>query len=187
MSDFDFKEIQDTIEITFENSSEEEFTQCRDEIDVLYRLDTQSGKLLSLLSCMNRYALLKGYKISGISDEEDLVNFYKACSLFVLPSIFRSEAFGIVLIEAMASGKSVISTELGTGTSFVNQDGITGIVIPPQNTGALIWAINKLLRDKKLAEEFGQNALKRAIQEFSFKKMLGRIRKIYKQYLIQPN
>ena len=49
--------------------------------------------------------------------------------MFVLPSIFKSEAFGIVLLEAMANGIPLISTELGTGTSYVNSDGETGYVV----------------------------------------------------------
>jgi len=112
--------------------------------------------------------------------EKDLINFYHVCSLFVLPSIFKSEAFGIVLIEAMACGKPVISTELGTGTSFVNQDGITGFVVPPKNCEALRQAIKKILENKKLAKELGQNARKRAIQEFSLEKMLERAAAVYK-------
>lgn len=111
--------------------------------------------------------------------EEKLVNLYRACSVFVLPSIFRSEAFGVVLIEAMACGKPIISTELGTGTSFVNQDGITGFVVPPKNSQALTQVINKILIDKGMAQEFGENALKRAREEFFLEKMLGATATLY--------
>ncbi len=114
------------------------------------------------------------------SNEKELINFYRACQVFVLPSIFKSEAFGIVLIEAMACGKSVISTEVGTGTSFVNQDGVTGFVVPPKDSQALAQAIKKILENKKLAQEFGQNAKKRAEAEFSLKLMLEKTAKIYK-------
>jgi len=96
-----------------------------------------------------------------------------------LPSIFKSEAFGIVLIEAMASGTPVISTELGTGTSWVNIDGKTGFVVPPKNSKALTGAIKKILENKNLAQEFGQNALKRAQEKFSLKKMLSKISAVY--------
>jgi rhamnosyl/mannosyltransferase len=111
--------------------------------------------------------------------ERELINFYHACSVFVLPSIFKSEAFGIVLIEAMACGKPVISTELGTGTSFVNQDGVTGFVVPPKNSQALAKAIKKILENKKLAQELGQNGLERVKKEFSLEKMLERISAVY--------
>ncbi len=111
--------------------------------------------------------------------EKELLNYYRACSVFVLPSTFKSEAFGLVLIEAMACGKPVISTELGTGTSFVNRNGVTGFVVPPKNSKALALAIKKILEDKKLAQEFGQNAFERAASEFSLEKMLEKISAVY--------
>ena len=60
---------------------------------------------------------------------------------FVLPSTHKTEAYGIVLVEAMASGLPVVSTELGTGTSWVNLDGETGVVVPPGDPDALARAI----------------------------------------------
>ena len=113
--------------------------------------------------------------------EDELVNYYRACSVFVLPSIFRSEAFGLVLIEAMACAKPVISTELGTGTSFVNQDGVTGFVVPPKDSRVLAQTIKKILEDKKMTENFGRNARERAEKEFSLDKMLKRTEKVYKE------
>lgn len=112
--------------------------------------------------------------------ERELINFYQACSIFVLPSVFKSEAFGIVLIEAMASGKPVISTELGTGTSWVNIDGETGFVVSPRNPEALAGAINRILTNKKLTKEFSQNALARVKKLFSLKEMLFRTSEVYK-------
>lgn len=113
--------------------------------------------------------------------EEVLINFYYACLFFVLPSILKSEAFGLALIEAMACGKPIISTELGTGTSFVNQNGITGIIIPPKNIKLLISAIKNLLENKKIIKNFGKNALKRVSEEFSFKKFLQSTKENYQQ------
>jgi len=113
--------------------------------------------------------------------EEELVNYYRACDVFVLPSIFKSEAFGLVLTEAMACGKPVISTELGTGTSFVNRDGVTGFVVPPRDSKALAEAINKILLDKELAQKFGKNAENLVIENFSLQKMIEKTKGIYKE------
>jgi rhamnosyl/mannosyltransferase len=110
---------------------------------------------------------------------EDLVNFYRASDLLVLPSIFRSEAFGIVLIEAMAYGKPVISTDLGTGTSFINKDGITGFVVPPKDSKSLSSAIKKIITDDKKAKELGKNAFNRVKEEFSLEKMLKKTVSVY--------
>ena len=115
-------------------------------------------------------------------EREKLINFYKASEVFILPSIFKSEAFGIVLIEAMACGKPVISTELGTGTSWVNIDGKTGFVIPSKDSKAISQAIKKILENKKLAQELSQNAKQRIEEEFSLEKMLQRIAKLYSMF-----
>ena len=123
---------------------------------------------------------LKNVHLLPFQLDTELLNFYKACSVLVLPSIFKSEAFGMVLIEAMAYGKPVISTELGTGTSFVNQDGITGFVVPAKDSQVLAQAIKKILENKKLAQEFGQNAFKRVTEEFSLEKMLEKVAAVYK-------
>ena len=112
--------------------------------------------------------------------EKELINFYQAAKIFVLPSIFKSEAFGIVLIEAMACGKPIISTELGTGTSWVNVDEETGFVVQPKDSGALVKAINKILENKNLEQKFSENAKKRAEQKFSLERMLEETEKVYK-------
>ncbi len=97
---------------------------------------------------------------------KELKYFYHAASLFVLPSIFKTEAFGLVLIEAMACGTPVISTELDTGTSCVNVNGKTGFVVPPRNSKALNKAIKKILSDKKLAHKISHNCLLRVKEKF---------------------
>jgi rhamnosyl/mannosyltransferase len=112
-------------------------------------------------------------------EETQLINFYQVAKIFVLPSIFRSEAFGIVLIEAMACETPIISTELGTGTSWVNVDGKTGFVVSPRDSSVLTQAIKNILENKNLAQEFGQAGLERVKKEFLAQKMLDRIWSIY--------
>ena len=88
--------------------------------------------------------------------------YYQACDVFVLPASERSEAFGAVQVEAMAAGKPVVCTELGTGTSYVNQDGETGFVVPARNPDALAAAVNRLLADDDLRMRLGKAGSARA-------------------------
>ncbi len=114
---------------------------------------------------------------------EDLPAYYQACDAFVLPSSHRSEAFGLVQVEAMACGKAVVCTELGTGTSYVNVDGETGLVVPARDADALAQAINRLLIDEALRKQMGENGRKRALQEFSHETMIERVLCLYRSLL----
>lgn len=116
----------------------------------------------------------------GELSDEDVVIHLQACDVFVLPSIFRSEAFGIVLLEAMACGKPLISTELGTGTSFVNQHRETGLVVPPRDAGALAEAINYLLANPEIMERLGKAAKERAEKYFSLDRMVEDVIRTYR-------
>ncbi|MBN1221224.1 MAG: glycosyltransferase [Anaerolineae bacterium] len=122
---------------------------------------------------------------AGEIDELHLTDYYNQADVFVLPSNARSEAYGIVLLEAMASGLPCITTELGTGTSWIVQDGITGFVVPPQNPPALAEAINKLVSNPSLRQQFGQAALKRVQTEFSQEIMVRRVMQLYEELLEQ--
>lgn len=108
---------------------------------------------------------------------------YQACDIFLLPSSERSEAYGLVQLEAMASGRPVISTDLATGTSFVNQHEETGLVVPPRRPGALREAISRLGEDPELRTRLGHQARKRAFEEFTVEKMVSRIDGIYRELL----
>ena len=110
--------------------------------------------------------------VGQVSDEEK-VALLKGCLALVLPSHLRSEAFGMVLVEASIYGKPLISCDIGTGTSFVNEGGKTGVVVPPQSPRALTDAMNLILRDPDLAASMGEAARARYLQFFSVE-ALGR-------------
>ena len=120
--------------------------------------------------------------VGSVSDE-DLPAYYQAASMFVLPSTHPSETWGAVQIEAMASGLPCICTELGTGTSYVNQDGITGLVVPPREPHALAQAINRLLDNEKERATMGQAALARARGEFGHSEMIEHTLQLYQRLL----
>ncbi len=122
---------------------------------------------------------------AGEVDDAELPNYYASTSVFVLPAHLRSEAFGIVQLEALAAGLPIVSTELGTGTSYVNQHGKTGFVVPPANPQALAQAIHVLLANPTLRAHFSAAGQLRARQEFTPELMIERVLAIY-QRLVQP-
>jgi rhamnosyl/mannosyltransferase len=119
----------------------------------------------------------------GEIDEANLPAQYQQADLFVLPANARSEAFGTVLLEAMASGLPCITTELGTGTSWIVQDKVTGFVVPPNNPQALAKAIGSLQGNEALRQQFGQAARARVKGEFSEEIMINRIIQLYQELL----
>ncbi len=105
--------------------------------------------------------------------------YYHAADVFTLPSVERSEAFGIVQIEAQAAGLPIVCTELDTGTSFVTRHGQTGIVVPPDDVPALAHALRTLVASPTLARAMGEAGRTRAHSEFSLSRMLDRIEAVY--------
>ncbi|MEW6238895.1 MAG: glycosyltransferase [Candidatus Omnitrophota bacterium] len=122
-------------------------------------------------------------KIAFVGRVESVVPYYYAADLFCLPSIYRAEAFGLVLLEAAACGLPLICTELGTGTSYINQNGITGIVVPPNDPQPLAGAINLLLENYPLRFRYGSEARRRISSIFSQEEMSRKILRIYESVL----
>ncbi len=120
---------------------------------------------------------------AGEVADAELPYYYAACDLFVLPANARAEAFGTVIVEALAAGKPVISTEVGTGTSWVNVHGQTGLVVPPNDPPALAAAVNQLLGDNQQRAQLGHAAQARAYQEFTVKRMIDRVYAEYDRLL----
>lgn len=117
-----------------------------------------------------------------VSDDELRV-WFEQCKFFVLPSVEKSEAFGIVQIQAMAAGVPVINTALPSGVPDVSLDGISGLTVPPRSVDALVAACNKLWRDDTLCRQLGERGSERAATEFSSDLMIKRYEAIYDRML----
>jgi rhamnosyl/mannosyltransferase len=122
---------------------------------------------------------------AGEVNDAELPNWYRAADAYVIPATSRAEAFGIAILEAMASGLPVISTDVGTATSWINQDGVTGFVTPPDDDGALVGAIEKL-RSVSARRRLGQAARARVEAEFTVERMVEKIEHIYSEILDSP-
>ncbi len=126
-----------------------------------------------------------GQKVEFLGEvsNEQLKVLLHACDLFVLPSTERSEAFGIVQLEAMACSKPVVCTDLPTGVPWVNQNGRTGFIVPPRDARALQNAIQRLLENPSLRQELGQAARKRVESEFTNEVHTRRMLSVYEGVL----
>ena len=92
---------------------------------------------------------------------------YKKASVFAFPSNARSEAFGISLAEAAMYGVPMVSCEIGTGTSFINLDKITGYIVPPDDSLSFAAALNAILCSPNLSESMRKAASARWHAELS--------------------
>ena len=112
-------------------------------------------------------------------DDEELCAWYHAADVFCLPSVARSEAFGLVQIEAHAAGTPVVSTDLPTGVPYANLDGVTGLVVPPGDPVPLREALARLLSDSDLRTRLGRQAQARAQSEFTIPRMVAGTMDVY--------
>jgi rhamnosyl/mannosyltransferase len=119
----------------------------------------------------------------GRIPDVELPAYYHACDVFCLPSVQPAEAFGIVQIEAMASGRPVVCCELHNGVTWVNRDGETGIVVAPADPGALASALRKLATDPQLRARLGAQARERAVSHFTNEAMARGTLEVYRKVL----
>lgn len=126
---------------------------------------------------------LSNVKFLGALPDEDKAALLQLCYSVVFPSHLRSEAFGITLLEGAMFGKPLISCEIGSGTTFINIDGETGLAVNPADPLALRGAMMELWGSPELAEEFGKNALARFNRIFTSKEMSKKYYEIYSELI----
>jgi rhamnosyl/mannosyltransferase len=140
------------------------------------------GPLASALAAeAARFGVADRVALLGRVNEADLKACYHACDVFVLPSVERSEAFGIVQLEAMVCGKPVVNTWLDSAVPHVSLDGVTGLTVPPNDPAALAVALNALLDDPERRATMGAAARRRVREEFSVELMARRTLEVYRE------
>jgi len=130
-----------------------------------------------------RAAAGKNVVFAGRVADDLLPAYYRACDVFCLPSVTMAEAFGVVLLEAMASGKPLVTTSLPTGVSAVNRGGETGVVVPPGDAGALGDALRTLSGDAALRSAMGKRAREVFDREYTSGLMAERYLSVYREAL----
>lgn len=120
---------------------------------------------------------------AGQVDDEEKAALLCRCRALVLPSHLRSEAFGMVLVEAAMFARPMICCEVGSGTSYINTHGETGFVVPPESPVELAHAMNRLLTDGALADRMGAAARQRYERLFSGRALTTAYVRLYEEVL----
>jgi len=120
-------------------------------------------------------------RLPGRLDDPDMHALLACCDVFCLPSIERTEAFGVALLEAMAFGKPLVTTDIpGSGVGFVNVDGVTGLIARPGDPKDLADKIRVLLEDREASARMGKEALARFEAHFLIDRVAERIEDLYR-------
>jgi len=130
----------------------------------------------------NKLGLSNIYFLGGLPDV-DKTALLMLCDGLVFPSHLRSEAFGISLLEAAMFGKPLISCEIGTGTTFINIAGETGLVVPPCDSSALAQAMITLWENPEESSAMGRRAAVRFEQVFTAERMVDSYAEVYRSLL----
>ncbi len=119
---------------------------------------------------------------AGRVSNEELPNYYAATDIFVLPSVSRLEAFGIVALEAMASCVPVIVSDI-PGVRDVIDEGKHGLLTEPMNSEDLAGKIRTLIENPDMADRMGKNGRKRVEEKFTWSKVAKEIEEVYESIL----
>ncbi len=132
---------------------------------------------IEVLNLQERVELL------GFVDGNKLPVLFGACDVFVLSSDRKTEAFGIVQIEAMSCGKPVVATQIPqSGVSWVNREGVSGLNVPPGNSLAMSEAIRRICRDPDDYLQFAAGAMERYEELFTSRRMIDKVIKVYENH-----
>jgi len=116
----------------------------------------------------------------------EIHSYFEVCDIFCLSSIERSEAFGVVLLEAMSVGKPLVATNIpGSGANWVNQHDNTGINVPPQDAQALANAFLKISSDSNLKEKFSMQSKSRYQALFTRQAMVDQLLDMYSGMMVR--
>lgn len=144
------------------------------------------------LVCVGKGSLIDKYKekakslgietrvtFTGFQPDERMPDWYRSAYITVLPSIDQSEAFGIVLVEAMACASTVIASNL-PGVRTVVDDGKTGFVVQVNDVSDLSEKLDLLLHNSTLQNQMSQNAVEKVLQKYQWKKIVAKLLDIYR-------
>jgi glycosyltransferase involved in cell wall biosynthesis len=133
-----------------------------------------------------RWGLGEQVTFCGRVSDEALPAYYACSDLLVLPSITMGEAFGLVLLEAMASGRPVVASNLPGVRSVVN-DGEDGLLIEPGDVGDLADKMRTLLDDAQRRREMGERGRNKVEARYDWPQIIPRLAQVYERVLGHGN
>lgn len=145
-----------------------------------------SGEMLPFLRAQAKFLRIEDrVRFLGYVESRMLPELFGMADVFVLPSV-TAEAFGIVILEAMASGVPVVATDVG-GIPEIVRESESGVLVPPGNELELRKAIQELLLDDELRKRLGANGRKAVEERYSWERVTERIEKTYEDVLSKSN
>jgi glycosyltransferase involved in cell wall biosynthesis len=149
--------------------------------------DVSSARFVLVGDGDQRAAFEKRVATSGLEPNfmfmgrrSDVAKILACCDIAVLPS--RAEGLSNAVLEYMAAGLPVIASRVGGNAELV-QDGVTGLLVPSEDSSALAAALIKLLRDPVLARQTAENGHEFVVQNFSFERLVYAIDALYSELL----
>lgn len=142
-----------------------------------------SGGNQSEIKALCEAKRIKNVFFAGQLSESEKAFCISKANALILPSDLRSEALGLSLIEGLAMGKALISCDIGTGTSFVNKNNVTGLTIEPNSSEALTEAMLKIANDTPLRRQFEKNSRKRYEKLFTATSMVEAHKHLLREHL----
>lgn len=130
-----------------------------------------------------RYKIESNVRFVGKLNDDKLVEYYKLSDLVVLPSITKGEAFGLVLVEAMALSTPVIASNL-PGVRTVVDEGVNGLLVEPKNVDDLSTKIEYMLQNKGMLVKMGFNGRKKVEEKYSWDNIVKKLENLYKEVLM---
>lgn len=154
---------------------------CPDARLVIVGAGEERPRLAALVRALNleaRVALL------GFRSDPETAALLASCDLLCLPSVERTEAFGLVLLEAMRYGKSVVVSDIpGSGTGWVVRRAGHGVLVPPDDVAALTAALHESQRDPRRRDRFGQAGVVALAREFQIDAVATQVASLYSRVL----
>ncbi|MDP3014188.1 MAG: glycosyltransferase family 4 protein, partial [Candidatus Subteraquimicrobiales bacterium] len=155
--------------------------------NTVYLIVGDGPRRKSLENLVKELRLEENIIFTGFVASENLVKYYHACDVFIMPSSEDKskgyvEGFGLVYLEANACGKPVIGGRCG-GILDAIIDGITGLLVEPLNIDEIARALIKILEDRNYSKLLGENGRERAIREFNWEIIAEKTKEVYKGIL----